>query len=355
MSLLSKWVGASSLVGLDIGSHTLKLAQLKPKKSSFVLESLTTTKLPKGTVVEGEILDPLTLEEALKELFSKEKISSKSLAFAVCGSSVILKKISLPAMSEMELEDQISVIAAQYIPFAQEDMNVDYQLLPSLPNEAQKMEIVITAVKKDFLNIITTVIEGADLKPIVIETTASALSNFFRLFFPSLLEETTALLHIGASLTHFIILEGGIATHQEEISFGGNQISDEISNELQLSFQEAEALKISSLKEKSVPEATQSVIEKTGHSLCAQVQEALTRFITQAPKASLDKLYITGGTSKLSLLCEWLSQKTGLSAIALKPFEHISYNPKTFNPDFLEDVGPLMPIALGLASRSKNR
>ena len=89
--------------------------------------------------------------------------------------------------------------------------------------------------------------------------------------------------------THFIILEGGIATHQEEISFGGNQISDEISNELQLSFQEAEALKISSLKEKSVPEATQSVIEKTGHSLCAQVQEALTRFITQAPKASLDK------------------------------------------------------------------
>src|SRR3989338_8518704 len=101
MSLISKWVGASSLVGLDIGSHTLKLAQLKPIKSSFVLESLTTTKLPKGTVVEGEILDPLTLEEALKELFSKEKISSKALAFAVCGSSVISKKISLPAMSEM--------------------------------------------------------------------------------------------------------------------------------------------------------------------------------------------------------------------------------------------------------------
>lgn len=354
MSLLSKWAGASSLVGLDIGSHTLKLAQLKSKKSSFVLESLAYTKLPRGTVVEGEILDPLTLEEALKELFSKEKISSKSLALAVCGSSVISKKISLPAMSEMELEDQISVIASQYIPFPADDMNVDYQLLSTDPNEAQKMEIVITAVKKDFLKIATTVIEGADLKPMIIETTASALSNFFRLFFPSLLEETTALLHIGASLTHFIILEGGIATHQDEIPFGGNQISDEISNELHLSFQEAETLKISSLKEKNVPEATQAVIEKGGYQLCAQVQEALTSFITQNPRAHIDKLYITGGTSKIAPLCEWLSQKTGLSAIALKPFEHISYNPKNFNPDFLEDIGPLMPVVLGLASRSKS-
>lgn len=354
MSLLSKWVGASSLVGLDIGSHTLKVAQLKPKKSSFVLESLAYTKLPRGTVVEGEILDPLTLEEALKELFAKEKISSKSLAVAINGSSVISKKISLPSMSELELEDQISVIASQYIPMPQEEMNVDYQLLPANPNEAQKMEVVITAVKKDFLNIVTTVIEGADLKPVVIETTASALSNFFRFFFSSLLEETTALLHVGASLTHFIVLEGGVATHQNEISFGGNQISDEISNELHLSFEEAEALKISSLKEKNVPEATQTVIEKAGHTLCTKVQEALTAFITQNPKARLDKLYITGGTSKTPPLVSWLSQKTGLSVIPLKSFEPISYAPKTFNPDFLEDLGPLMPVALGLASRSKS-
>ena len=354
MSLLSKWVGASSLVGLDIGSHTLKLAQLKPKKSSFILESLAHTKLPRGTVVEGEILDPLTLEDALKELFAKGKISSKSIAIAVCGSAVISKKISLPTMSELELEDQISVIASQYIPIPQEEMNVDYQLLPSPQNEAQKMEIVITAVKKDFLNIATTVIEGADLKPTVIETTASALSNFFRLFFPSLLEETTALLHVGASLTHFIILENGIATYQEEIPFGGNQTSDEISNELHLNFEEAEALKISSLKEKNVPEATHAVIEKTGHILCTKVQDALTAFITHAPKARLDKLYISGGASKMNLLYGWLSQKTGLSIVPLKPFESLAYNPKIFHPDFLNDLGPLMPVALGLASRSKH-
>ena len=353
MSLLSKWVGASSLVGLDIGSHTLKLAQLKPKKSSFTLHSLAHVKLPRGTVVEGEILDPLTLEEALKELFSKEKISSKSMSLALCGSAVVSKKISLPTMSELELEDQISVIASQYIPIPQEEMNVDYQLLPSDPNESQKMDIVITAIKKDFLTIATTVIEGADLKPVVVETTASALSNFFRLFFPSLLEPTTALLHTGASLTHLVVLENGIATYQEEISFGGNQISDDISNELHLSFDEAEALKMSSPKEKNVPEDTQVVIEKSGHALCTKIQEALTTFIAQNPKAQLDKLYMTGGTSKLTHFSEWLSQKTGLSVVSLKPFESISYNAKLFNPDFLSDIGPLFPIAAGLACRSK--
>ncbi len=348
-------MGAPSLVGLDMGSHTLKLAQLKPKKSSFILESLVQTKLPRGTVVEGEILDPLTLEEALKELFAKEKISSKSIAFAVCGSAVISKKISLPAMSELELEDQISVIASQYIPIPQEEMNVDYQLLPSDPNETQKMDLVITAVKKDFLNIATTVIEGADLNPMVIETTASALSNFFRLFFPSLLEPTTALLHAGASLTHLVVLENGIATYYEEIPFGGNQISDAISNELQVSFDEAEALKVSSLKEKNVPEATQAVIEKTSYALCTKVQEALTAFITQNPKARLDKLYLTGGTSKLAHFSEWVSQKTGFSSVLLKPLEPITPSPKTFNPEFLNDVGPFMPVTLGLASRSTPR
>ena len=114
-----------------------------PKKSSFALHSLAHIKLPRGTVVEGEILDPLTLEGALKELFSKEKISSKSMSLALCGSAVVSKKISLPTMSELELEDQISVIASQYIPIPQEEMNVDYQLLPSDPNESQKMDIVI--------------------------------------------------------------------------------------------------------------------------------------------------------------------------------------------------------------------
>ncbi len=360
MSLLSKWVGASSLVGLDIGSHTLKLAQLRPKKSSFILESLATLGLPRGTVVEGDVLDPLTLEEAIKELFAKEKIQTKSIAFAVCGSSVISKKISIPAMSEMELEDQISVIASQYIPIPADEMNVDYQLLPVNPNEAQKMDLVVTAVKKDFLEIITTVIEAADLKPTIIETTASALSNAYRNLFPSLIqggqggqEELLALLHIGGSLTHFVILEKGTATYHTEIPFGGHHISDEISNELHLNFSEAEALKISSHKEKNIPEAIHTIIEKTSHTLCTQVQETLTTFINQNPKARLDKLHLSGGTSKIALLQEGLAQKTGLSTTMLKPFDSISYNAKVFAPTFLEDLGPLLFVALGLASRSK--
>jgi len=148
MSWFNKWGGQSNVVGLDMGSHTLKLASLIPKKSSFVLDALHTVSLPHGTIVDGDILDSLTLEKGIQELFSNEKKGSKSIAFAVSGSAVFSKKITIPFLSEKELEDQLPVIAAQYVPFPIEEANMDYQLLSPLQDKTQELDLVITAVKK---------------------------------------------------------------------------------------------------------------------------------------------------------------------------------------------------------------
>ena len=341
MPFWSKWAGSSHLVGLDIGSHTLKMVQLRAKKSAFELVKFATIGLPKGTLVDGEILDAFTLEEVLKELYAKEGIRSKEIAFAISGNAVISKKIAIPKTSIPELNNQLSVIAAQYIPFATNEIRLDYQLTP-------QMELILVAVKQKFLDAYLSVIEAADLKPVTVETMASALANIYAVNH----SENALLIHLGACWTQWVLVENGLAVFDRNLPIGGNHITEDLREKLNLSFAEAEALKISCYKEKHLPRETLEVIKQSCQNLCNQIQHTLNLYTRKSPDTEIEKIFISGGTSKIIPLREWIAEATGIETHPLKAFSAIQYDPKKWDQNLIEELEALAPVALGLATRS---
>lgn len=348
MSFLNRWKGSSNLIGLDIGSHTLKAVSLKKKKSPFEIETLSYVGLPRGAVVDGDIMDAYTLEESIKELFSKEKLPQKEVAYAVSGTAVIAKRITLPKLAEEEIEDQLPIIASQYIPFSIDETNIDYQILPAEPGQAQKMHLLIVAVKKKFLEIFQNVIEGADLKTVAVEPVSTTLANLFTLLYPE--EKNVLLIHAGAYSAEAIILHnGGFAFHRH-LPFGGNHITDALRETLKISLTEAESLKVSCFKEKHLPQETMEIIERSCDQLCHEVQTAIHHALTQFPELAIEKIYLSGGTAKIVPLAAWISQKTAIETQPLK-LEKLTFNKQNLNPKYVEELEPLVPVAVGLAAR----
>lgn len=361
MTFWGKWISSSQLVGLDIGSHSLKVATLRPKKSTYEVIQMATLGLPHGTIVDGDILDAFTLEEALKELFVREKIKSRDVAFALSGNSVISKRISIPTLSVSELEDQISIIAAQYIPFPVNEMKVDYQMLPSSEKEAQKIDLMIVAAKQRFLDSYLTVVQAADLKPVAIETTASALTNLYSILRrarnatspqDSHEKQTVALIHLGACLSQLILIENDAAVFTRDLAVGGNLVTEDLQEKLKLSFPEAEALKINSYKEKNIPKETVEVIDQSCQRICHDIQQTLNLYISQHPETDIEKLFICGGTSKIVPLRKWIEEKTGLETVALNPFDVILYDTKKWDEGSMDALQAIAAVSLGLATRS---
>ena len=230
MTFWGKW--GSHSVGLDIGSYGLKLIQLKRHGKRYELTHLGTVPLASGTVVDGDILDAFTLEQTLKDLFSKQKGLSKEISLALSGSGVLTKRITLPKMSEHELDNQLSIIGAQYIPFPIDEIQLDYQLLPQPDREDQKMDVILVAAKKKMVESLVRVIEAADLKPVSVETTASALGTVFSYTLPE--EETGALLHLGANSSLLTLIKQGIPVFQRSFMLGGNTITETLQDRLKM-------------------------------------------------------------------------------------------------------------------------
>lgn len=349
MSLLDKWKGFSNLIGLDIGSHTLKVVSFKKKKTPLELDTVSYIGLPRGTIVDGDILDAYTLEESIKELFSKEKIAEKQVAYAVSGNAVISKKITLPTLSEEEIIDQLPIIASQYIPFPIEEANIDYQILPPEPDQAQKMNLLIVAVKKKFLDIFQNVIEGADLKAVAVEPVVTSLIHLLNLLYPE--EKNLLLIHMGTHATEAIVLHhGGFAFHRH-LPFGGSHITEALRENLKISYMEAESLKVSCFKEKHLPEETLEIIERSCDQLCEEIKTAIHHLLTQFPELAIEKIYLSGGTAKIAPLIDWISKATALETRSLKLLDRLTFDKKRLNPDYVEELEFLIPIAAGLAVR----
>src|SRR5208282_2894910 len=153
-------------IGLDLGSSYIKTVMLKESKGSYELEQFDIHPLPPELIVDGAIIDSLRLADSIKEMIKKAALKTKDAVIAISGhSSVIIKRISLPEMSEEELSESIKFEAEQYIPFDIEDVNLDFQILGP-KEEPGQMDVVLVAVKKDIINEYISVVKEAGLNPI---------------------------------------------------------------------------------------------------------------------------------------------------------------------------------------------
>ncbi|MGH7273767.1 MAG: type IV pilus biogenesis protein PilM, partial [Nitrospiria bacterium] len=251
------------LVGLDIGSSTIKLVQMDETKRGHSLEKFGIIALDPELIVDGTVMDAGRVTDAIRQLVAEQNTKVRDVALAVSGHSVIVKKIQVPIMSEDELEESIKWEAEQYIPFDINDVNIDFQILDNHEGAESRdqMSVVLVAVKKDKLNEYTALITEAGLTPAVVDVDAFSLENMYSINYDIREGEVAALVNIGASVMNINIVKNGHYAFTRDISIGGNRYTETVQKELSLSFAEAEKAKKGEKVEGVNPEALNTVIE----------------------------------------------------------------------------------------------
>ncbi|HEY7492906.1 MAG TPA: type IV pilus assembly protein PilM, partial [Candidatus Tectomicrobia bacterium] len=235
------------LVGLDIGTHSLKVVQLKKAGKSYQLLNFGMMPLLPEAIVDGAIMNTGAVVDAIRNLLRMEKIKTKDVATAISGQSVIVKKIRVPQMTEKELAENIQWEAEQHIPFEISDVNIDFQILPSKGRSEDgsnnQLDVLLVAAKKSKVDDYTSLITEAGLNPIVVDTDIFAIENEFEIN-NEIDDRIVALVDIGASTMNLNILKGNITLFQRDIAVGGNRYTSALQKEFSISYEQAEALKM---------------------------------------------------------------------------------------------------------------
>lgn len=342
-------------VGLDIGSGSIKLCQLKPAKGrNYQLQSFGMVQLPPEAIVDGALMNSTAVVDGIQELFASQKIKHKQVATSVSGHSVIIKKINLPQMTPEELEESIQWEAEQYIPFDINDVNIDVQILNTESTQAGQMDVLLVAAKKDMVNDYTEVIQSAGLEPVVVDIDAFAVQNQFEINYEVPRSETVVLVNIGASVTNINVLASGISTFTRDISIGGNQFTDAVQKALNVSYDEAEALKLGGAGPDSdavVPQEVERVLQTESESIANEIQRSLDFYAATSADAHLSRIFISGGSARIPALVKTIENRTGVPVEVLNPFRNIDVSAGRFDADYLNGVAPMSAVSVGLALR----
>jgi len=347
--------GSRGLFGLDIGSSSVKVVELSPKGRSggFELTHLGIAPVPAEAIVQGAFLNSGAIVEAIREAVSKAKIRNRNVAAAVCGHSLIVKKVSLPQMTRAELEEQIRWEAEQYIPFDVNEVNLDFQILDPERGEGQ-MDVLLVAAKKDLIDDYVQVITEAGLNPVAIDVAAFAVENAFEANYGTSASETVALVNIGAQVVNINVTSGGAPSFTRDITAAGNQYTEEIQKALGVSFEEAERIKIGGRRGEAsqdvVPREVEDAMRTVTESVIGEISRSLDFFAATNAEGRISRVMLSGGSSRVAGFRSAFQERTGHKIEVLNPLAKMVPSSK-FDPDDLQDLAPSLGVAVGLAMR----
>ncbi len=348
--MLSFLKGKRGIVGLDIGSRQVKAVQLKETKTGYQLEGIGIVTLLPELIVDGAILDSFRVIEAVKELLSEKNLQAKDASIGVSGhSSVIIKRIALPQMSDEELSESIKFEAEQYIPFEIEDVNLDFQILGQREGENQ-MDVMIVAVKKDKINEYTSVVRESGLNPVIVDVDAFALENLYEINYEIKEDENIALVNIGASTINMNILKGGISVFTRDSSVGSNLHTEALQKGFVISFDDAERLKHGEAVEGVSQDDVASVLTSASEEIITEISRSFDYYRGATKNEDINEIVLSGGCALIKDFVPLLSERVGIGVKVIDPFKNISI-PDKFDKGYLKKVGPVVAVAAGLALR----
>jgi type IV pilus assembly protein PilM len=341
--------GKKEVIGIDIGSSSVKLVQLKEHKGGYQLINAGIMPLPPEAIVDNTIMDSLSIVEVIKNLTSSLGVKIKDVACSISGNSVIIRKISLPSMPPEELEDQISWEAEQYIPFDINDVNLDFQILSSDSIDPSKMNVLLVASKKDIINDYVAVFNEAGLHLSVIDVDSFAVQNAFEINYDIEPNDVLALINVGAGVTNINVVKNGITLFTRDVQLGGNLYTEEIQKQLGVGSVEAESFKM--LAHEARSNELKDVVGKVNETITQEIRRSLDFYNTTANEDKITKIFISGGCSKMHNLLTAISEKLTLPVEIFNPFLKLQYSDKDFDSEYLQEIGPLMAVSVGLAIR----
>jgi type IV pilus assembly protein PilM len=345
--------GSKGLVGLDIGSSSVKLVELAQKgRGGFELTHMGTAPVPNEAIVQGAFLNSGAIVDAIREAVEKSKTRTKCVAAAVSGHSVIVKKVSLPQMTRAELEEQIRWEAEQYIPFDVNEVNLDFQILDER-GEGQ-MDVLLVAAKKDLIDDYVQVISEAGLTPVAIDVAAFAVENAFEMNYEGSASETVALVNIGAQTVNINVIANGSPSFTRDITTAGNQYTEEIQKALSISFEEAERVKLggrgSQKSQDVVPREVEEAMRTVSETVIGEISRSLDFYGATTAEGRIARVLISGGSARVAGLRNAFQERTGHRIEILNPLARMVPTSR-FDPEDLEDLAPSLGVAVGLALR----
>lgn len=341
------------LIGVDISSSSVKMVELGgPGKGRYRLERYTIEPLPKDAVVDGNIMNLEQVGDAVRRGWKRVGARIKNLALALPSAAVITKKIVVQAgQTEDQLEAQVETEANQYIPFALEEVNLDFQTLGPAPSNPEEIEVLIAASRKEKVEDRVAVAESVGLKAVVMDIDSFAAQNAFEIMARQLpeggVDQTIALVDVGASMMNINVLRNNQSVYVREQPFGGNQLTQDIMRHYNLSAEEAEAAK----RGGGLPDTYESeVLAPFMDTLALEVVRALQFFFTSTQFNQVHHIFLSGGTASIPGLTQVVAERTQVNTIVANPFAGMEVGSKIRQQQLAVDA-PALVVACGLALR----
>lgn len=337
------------VLGLDIGTSSIKLAELEVSSRGAKLINFGLIPTPSESVVGGDLIEPVGISRAIREVVDQIKTQRKKVATGLWGSSVIVKKISIPRIDEKLVAEQLRWEAEQYVPFDINEINIDFKILKSA-SAPDMMDVLLVAAKQDALLRYQDVLLASGLENEIMDVGGFALANCFEKNYDAQ-NDTVLLLNIGCAITNFVIYDKGEVVFCRDTAAGGLTYTVEIQKALSINLDEAEAMKLSFSRGQAVPDEVGGVVAATHDILCEEINSSLDFYLNTSNGGSVQRCYVTGGGSRTPGLMRALTEKLKISCDHLDVFNRIKYHDKAFTPDFIAEIRDFSAIAVGLGLR----
>lgn len=351
-SMLGLLGGASNLIGVDLGTSSIKIVELAKKGKSYKLVRYANAPLSEGAIIEDEVHKEDEVIEAINDAFSAAGVKSRNACIGLYGPNTIARKLQIEGGDEEDIEEQVEFESDQYLPFSYEDGKVDYHVVGE--NEGGGVDVIIAGCKGETYEEFMELAKAAKIKVKIVDLNILALTNVFEFLFKDNLKNSNdsyLILDIGAQTTSFVVYKAGNINFAKEIAAGGMMFTEEIQRQMGVNYIEAEDLKITGDEEGNLPEEVSLIIEQVSEVVLGEIQKTLDFYINSSSDEGIVSCYVTGGAIQTVGFLERLEEVVGLPVEELNPFEAIDYSASQFSDEDINEIIHVAAVAIGLGMR----
>jgi type IV pilus assembly protein PilM len=337
-------------VGLDIGSSAVKAVVLRRGRAGWSLVAAGEAPIPEGSFQDGTATEPTAVSGAVSGLLDSLRLRRAKVATALSGHSVIVKRLSLPSMSQAELAEAIPWEAEQYIPFDLSEVQLDYQVINAETTKSA-LDVLLVAAKRDRIDDRAGIIAQTGRKPVVLDIEAFALANAYRMNYPERTDALSALVHVGRAVTIVCLLEHGQPAFTRDIAIGGQVHVEAILRELgPTGLDELAARRIlnGQFPNDVSPDQVAAVLREASAQLVQEVRKTVDFYRATAPVEKLSRIVVSGGAYQAVGLVDLFASEFGAPVDVFDPFRRVARSNRAGGA---EAAGPAYAVAVGLAMR----
>jgi len=344
--------GGGKAIGVDIGSHSVKLAEITKRGGKHVLTNYGIAKLLPDAIVDGEVMDREVVIDTIRDLMESRSIQGADVATAVSGRAVIVKKILVDRLPPNEASEAIYLEAEHHIPFGIDDVYLDYQVLrDSDAKSPDKMEVLLVAAKREMVDAHVALLQDAGFMPRIVDVDAFAVQNAYEANTTPEEGETVLLMNVGASVTNLNIVRDGIPLFTRDIWIAGNTFVEQIQKRMSVNREQALATLTAEGAETSSELA--DVVSTICEDLAVGVERSVSFLKSSGEADKIDRIVVAGGSSRIPGLLPALAERHAVSVEVGNCLARVAYADGLFTGEDIEALAPQLTVAVGLALRTR--